>query len=99
MQEIDLTQGLKISAGQEGFDAALRAAVDYRGDITLTLADGRVIEGYLFNYLDGRLDIYPREGQSKLSVDAADVSELYVSGEDKAAARTRKHERLEQREK
>ena len=40
-------------ASEEETRAALEKAFDYRGDVTLTLKDGRVIHGYIFDRRTG----------------------------------------------
>src|SRR5262245_20510336 len=43
-------QGYAVTAAQKAeLLAAFDKAFDYRGDVTLTLTDGRTVEGYLFD--------------------------------------------------
>lgn len=73
---------------------ALDEAFEYRGDVTLTLKDGRRVEGYVFDRIPG-----PSLGESSVrilrSADAAkerisyaDIVELLFSGKDTAAGKT-----------
>jgi hypothetical protein len=73
---------------------ALDAAFDYRGDITLTLRDGRCIEGYLFDRTSGP-DLASSWVRIKRSDDGAkhrfayaEISELRFTGKDPAAGKT-----------
>ncbi len=73
---------------------ALEKAFDYRGDITLTLKDGRRVEGYLFDrrtgstLTDSYLRLIPAKERSKLTIAYADVAALAFSGRDTAAGKT-----------
>ena len=71
---------------------ALERAFDYRGDVTLVLKGGRVVEGYVF---DRKLDapdlddchvrLLPREGGEKVSVRCSEIDRLEFTGRDTAA--------------
>ncbi len=72
--------------------AALDQAFDYRGDVTITTTDGRVIEGYIF---DRRADVpepivrlIPKDAPGKLSVKYSEVAALAFTGRDPAAGRS-----------
>lgn len=72
--------------------AAFDQAFDYRGDVTLTTTDGRVIEGYVF---DRRSEgdqpcvrLLPRDATEKLSVPYADIARLQFTGRDTAAGKS-----------
>lgn len=75
-----------------GKKAAMVQAVDYRGDITLLLADGRQLEGYLFDAkLDGdrpRVRVLPSDGGDRLTLPLEDVVGLTFSGRDTAAGKS-----------
>jgi hypothetical protein len=74
---------------------ALEKAFDYRGDLTITLKDGRKIEGYVF---DRRSDsprlsecvvrIMPRDQPGRLSIAYSDVAALAFTGKDTAAGKS-----------
>jgi hypothetical protein len=78
-------------ATDEEVRAALEKAFDYRGDVTLTLRDGSVVEGYLF---DRRSDgatvdectasIYPKDRDEKLTVSYGEIARVEFSGKDTA---------------
>ena len=81
-------------AGEAELRAALDQAFDYRGDVTLTLKDGRTIEGYVFDRRPGadlqssRIRILPAGGNEKLSLSYAEIAALAFSGRDTAAGRS-----------
>lgn len=69
--------------------AALVEAVDYRGDCTLELADGRSVVGFLFHaHFDGAepfLEYFPAvDGAAKERLPVSDVRRLVFSGRDTA---------------
>lgn len=75
--------------------AALETAFDYRGDVTITLKDGRCVEGYIFDRnSDGRtLDecfvrLFPKDQDHKLSVRYSDIARLQFTGRDTAAGKS-----------
>ena len=78
--------------------AALEKAFDYRGDVTITLKDGRVIEGYIFDRkVKGpmlsdcvvRLMLKdPKDQPGKLSVPYSDIAALAFTGRDTAAGKS-----------
>jgi hypothetical protein len=71
---------------------ALDAAFDYRGDVTLVLADGEEVTGYLFNR-DGaaaepHLDLFPRDSDCKRRILYRDIRGVRFSGKDTASGRS-----------
>lgn len=81
-------------AGEAELRAALDQAFDYRGDVTLTLKDGRTIEGYVFDRRPGadlassRIRLLPAGSDEKLSINYAEIAALAFSGRDTAAGRS-----------
>jgi hypothetical protein len=77
-----------------GLRQALEKAFDYRGDITLELKDGRVLQGYVFDRRsassleDSVVRLIPVDGSAKLSVSYADIRSLKFSGKDTAAGKS-----------
>jgi len=74
---------------------ALERALDYRGDVTITLKNGERIEGYIFDRrsVGPRLDqcwvrLYPRGRDEKLSVAFSEIARLEFSGRDMAAGKS-----------
>jgi hypothetical protein len=73
---------------------AFEKAFDYRGDVTLTLKDGRVIHGYVFDrrtgatLQDSAVRVMPSEEKTKLTILYSDIAALAFTGRDNAAGRT-----------
>jgi hopanoid biosynthesis associated radical SAM protein HpnH len=77
-------------AATRGFEApasadALRAAFDYRGDVTLTLADGSTAQGYVANLREGELQLWRKGESAVLRVPRSTVTRVALSGRDPAA--------------
>jgi hypothetical protein len=82
-------------ATPEEVRAALEKAVDYRGDVTLTLRNGERIEGYIFDrrFEGGGLDrcavrLLPRNGNARLTVPCGEIVRLEFSGRDTAEGKS-----------
>jgi len=74
---------------------ALEKAFDYRGDLTITLKDGRKIEGYCFDrkakgpaLSECFVRVMPKDSAEKLSIAYSDVAALAFSGRDTAAGKS-----------
>jgi len=73
---------------------ALEKAFDYRGDVTLTLKDGRVLQGYVFDRRPGStlqesaVRLIPVGERVKLVVSYAEIAALAFTGRDNAAGKT-----------
>jgi hypothetical protein len=75
--------------------AAIEKAFDYRGDLTLTLKDGRTVEGYVFDrkikgpaLADCTVRLMPKDEPGKLSVTYSDIASLAFTGRDTAAGKS-----------
>ncbi|HEX4065028.1 MAG TPA: hypothetical protein VHZ09_03315 [Acidobacteriaceae bacterium] len=81
-------------AGEEEIREALEKAFDYRGDVTLTLKDGRVVQGYIFDRRTGAtletsaVRVMPSSDRTKVSIAYSDIAALAFTGRDNAAGRT-----------
>jgi hypothetical protein len=81
-------------ATQEEINAAFEKAFDYRGDVTLTLKDGRAVNGYIFDrrtgstLADSVVRIIPATERTKLTIPYADIARLAFTGRDTAAGKT-----------
>ncbi len=81
-------------ASDDEIRQALEKAFDYRGDVTLTLKDGRVIHGYVFDRRTGRtladsaVRVMPSDERTKLTVSYSDIAALAFTGRDNAAGKT-----------
>jgi hypothetical protein len=73
---------------------ALNAAFDYRGDVTLHLADGSALECYVFDRRDGgspeasHVRVMLAGGGEKRSIPYSQIRRLEFSGKDAAAGKT-----------
>lgn len=77
-------QGAVLRAEDSDFEEGVRAAIDYRGDVTITLQDGSQVIGFVFNGENEVLDLFPIHGSQKESVSLKDVARIEFSGEDAA---------------
>jgi hypothetical protein len=73
-----------------GFDAeagpaALRAAFDYRGDVTLTLADGSRAEGFVANLTGSEVHFWRKGEAAPARIPREAVARVALSGRDPAA--------------
>jgi hypothetical protein len=75
--------------------AALEKAFDYRGDLTITLKDGRKIEGYIFDrrstgpaLADCTVRLFPTASREKISIRYSEVAALAFTGRDTAAGKS-----------
>lgn len=77
----------------ESRDRALAWAVDYRGDVTLEMRDGRRIEGYLFDRREKasqsivRIMPSDRPGE-RVELACDDIARLAFTGRDTAAGKS-----------
>lgn len=73
---------------------ALEKAFDYRGDVTLTLKDGRTIQGYIFDRRTGAtlaesaVRVIPANERAKVTVPYSDIAALAFTGRDTAAGKS-----------
>ena len=69
---------------------ALDNAFEYRGDVTLTLRDGQVVEGYIYDRRPSQdlehslVRIMPRDQDEKLEIPYDQIARLQFSGKDTA---------------
>jgi hypothetical protein len=81
-------------ANEDDLRVALEKAFDYRGDIQLTLKDGRVLEGYIFDRRSAdtlaasTVRIIPAKERTKISISFADVAAVAFTGRDTAAGKS-----------
>jgi hypothetical protein len=81
-------------ASDEEVHAAFEKAFDYRGDVTLTLKDGRTVNGYVFDRRTGStlsesaVRIIPSAERTKLTIPYADIAALAFTGRDTAAGKS-----------
>lgn len=81
-------------ASEEDLRVALNKAFDYRGDVALTLKDGRKVEGYIFDRREGStlkesfVRLFPAGRDEKISLAYAEIGAVSFSGRDTAAGRS-----------
>ncbi|HVT96887.1 MAG TPA: hypothetical protein VHE33_05220 [Acidobacteriaceae bacterium] len=73
---------------------ALEKAFDYRGDVTLTLKNGDVVHGYVFDRRpgttleDSAVRVMPSDQRTRLTIPYSDIAALAFTGRDNAAGKT-----------
>lgn len=74
---------------------AVEKAFDFRGDVSLTLQDGRVLEGYIFDRCDGGgalgdcyLRMMLKDGDQRVVVKYGEIAGLAFTGRDAAAGKS-----------
>ena len=81
-------------ASEHEIREALEKAFDYRGDVTITLKDGGVVEGYVYDRRQGAtlqrsmVRILPANGSPRRSVPFSEIANLVFSGRDPAAGKS-----------
>jgi hypothetical protein len=83
---------LRIGTPEE-LRAAIEEAFDYRGDVSMKLADGSEVVGYIFNRIvegvsEPYLEYYPRNEEQPKRVLLKDLKGLALTGADAAAGRS-----------
>ena len=79
---------------EDDLRAALEKAFDYRGDVTLTLKDGRQVSGYIFDrrtgssLQDSAVRVIPSTERTKLTIPYSDIAALAFTGRDTAAGKS-----------
>jgi hypothetical protein len=65
---------------------AVEIAFDYRGDVTIILLDGRVVEGYVFNreshLAEPYLSMFPKGQTEKIEIFYRDIARIGLTGDD-----------------
>ena len=74
--------------------SALEEAFDYRGDVSLTLKNGKLLEGYVFDRRAGStlansvVRLIPQNSSQKVTVPYSEIAALTFSGRDTAAGKS-----------
>jgi hypothetical protein len=80
-------------ATDEDLRQALEKALDYRGDVTVTLKSGERIEAFIFNRFTGAtladswLQYFTPNAPEKRKISYAEIARLEFSGKDRAAGK------------
>ena len=89
-----LEGSVPILASDEDLRRALEQAFDYRGDVTITLKDGRRIEGYIFDRRSGptlaesAVRVIPAASREKLTIFYSQIAAVAFTGRDTAAGKS-----------
>ena len=81
-------------ATEAEIQAALEKAFDYRGDVTITMKDGRTVNGYIFDRRTGStlatsaVRIIPATERTKLTIPYSNIAALAFTGRDTAAGKS-----------
>ncbi|TKB69829.1 MAG: hypothetical protein E8D45_13485 [Nitrospira sp.] len=71
---------------------AVEQAFDYRGDVRLTLASGKAVEGYLFNRLATAakpfVQVYPQDMSTAAEIPYEEIVAIAFTGEDTASGKS-----------
>ena len=76
------------------FEAALEAARDYRGDVSVELKGGTLVEGFLYDRkagateADRRIRVLPKDGSARQAISEASIEAIAFTGKDAAAGKT-----------
>ncbi len=90
----DLQGWVPPLASAEEKRLAFEKAFDYRGDVTLTHVDGRIINGYIFDRRtastleNSNVRIIPAGERTKLTIAYSEIAALQFSGRDTAAGKS-----------
>ena len=80
-------------ASDEDLRQAIDKALDYRGDVTLTLKNGERIEAFIFNsksgptLADSFIQYFTPSSTEKRKVSYADIARVEFTGKDRAAGK------------
>jgi hypothetical protein len=80
-------------ASDEDLRQALEKALDYRGDVTITLKNGERIEAFIFNrstgatLADSWVQYFTPKAPEKRKLSYAEIARLEFSGKDRAAGK------------
>lgn len=89
----DLEGWVPELASDEDLRQAMEKAFDYRGDVTLTLKDGRRVEAYIFNrdtgttLADSFVQYFEPNVNGKQKVSYAEIARIEFTGKDRAAGK------------
>jgi hopanoid biosynthesis associated radical SAM protein HpnH len=76
--------GIEGAKGKDPVTLALLDAVDFRGDVTITLEDGTRVTGYLFNATNTEVEYMPSDGTGAVVVPRHKVMKVEKTGRDMA---------------
>ena len=83
-----------LASDASAFGAAIEAARDFRGDVTLELVDGTQIEGFVYDRSQGasaslrKVRMLPKDGGARRSFAEDSIAAVSFTGKDAAAGKT-----------
>lgn len=80
--------GVRVNVHENPMMPQLIDAVDYRGDVTLSLKNGERYEGYVFNVTDTSVEFYLKNDSEKHCVFISDLVGVEKTGRDTASGKT-----------
>lgn len=88
-----VSQGFRIERpSAKELKEVLDAAFDYRGDVTLTVAGGDDVVGYIFNRVDELdepyVEVFPKDSTNRQKILYRDILGLFFSGKDTASGKS-----------
>lgn len=87
-----LVMGMAVDGSDPALlDEALRLAFDYRGDVTLHVRSGRVVDGFIYDRRtkpNRAVRLLVRDSEERLVVADSEILRLEVTGKDTAAGKT-----------
>ncbi|MBV9267167.1 MAG: hypothetical protein JO061_13440 [Acidobacteriaceae bacterium] len=81
-------------ATEQDLRIALEKAFDYRGDVTIALKDGAIVEGYVYDRRAGKtladslVRILPADGTPRVNIPYSEIARLVFSERDPAAGKS-----------
>lgn len=85
---LKVEEGLSVPLNPSNCSEALQAAVDYRGDVSFELKDGRLLSCYAFS-LDAKNIFYMEESSSlRKSLLRDEIVKIVFSGKDEARGKS-----------
>ena len=82
-------------ASEDEVRGALEKAFDYRGDLTITLKDGKTVDGYVFDrraesalLSECTVRVIPKDQSTKVAICYSDIAALAFTGKDSAAGKS-----------
>jgi hypothetical protein len=91
-EEKSLEKWVPTLATKEDLYDALDKALDYRGDITITLKDGAKVVCYVFNretkIPEPYIEVFPADKDEKVKIHYKDIAALAFTGIDTAAGKS-----------
>jgi hypothetical protein len=73
-----------VDGENDGVERQLQEAVDFRGDVTITLNDGSSREGYMFSLGEHNVEMFPAKEAGIWTIPKSEIASVQRSGRDPA---------------